>query len=94
MSATDGGRSSYLATEALSDSVEFLGAGIESVEHLVAHRRNRFINRCGETDNYSCQMLPWCIFIYCVCLICVLRNLFVYVVLGYRIRWRNKVVYK
>ena len=24
--------------------------GIESVENLVANRRNRFINRCGETD--------------------------------------------
>jgi len=31
--------------------------GIESVENLVANRRNRFINRCGETDNYLCQML-------------------------------------
>ena len=25
--------------------------GIESVENLVANRRNRFINRYGETDN-------------------------------------------
>jgi len=31
--------------------------GIESVENLVAIRRNRFINRYGETDNYVCQML-------------------------------------
>ena len=31
--------------------------GIESVENLVANRRNRFINRCGETDNCLCQML-------------------------------------
>jgi len=31
--------------------------GIESVENLVANRRNRFINRSGETDNYFCQML-------------------------------------
>ena len=31
--------------------------GIESVENLVAIRRNRFINRYGETDNYLCQML-------------------------------------
>jgi len=31
--------------------------GIESVENLVASRRNRFINRYGETDNYLCQML-------------------------------------
>ena len=26
--------------------------GIESVENFVANRRNRFINRYGETDNY------------------------------------------
>ena len=52
--------------------------GIESVENLVANRRNRFINRYGETDsNYLCQMLcslvrlSECIFIYCVCLISV-----------------------
>ena len=25
--------------------------GIESVENLVANRRNRFLNRYGETDN-------------------------------------------
>ena len=31
--------------------------GIESVENLIADRRNRFINRYGETDNYLCQML-------------------------------------
>jgi len=31
--------------------------GIESVENFVANRRNRFINRYGETDNYLCQML-------------------------------------
>ena len=32
--------------------------GIKSVENLVANRRNRFINRYGETDNYYlCQML-------------------------------------
>jgi len=31
--------------------------GIESVENLVAIRRNRFINRYGETDNYLCEML-------------------------------------
>ena len=31
--------------------------GIESVENLVAIRQNRFIKRCGETDNYLCQML-------------------------------------
>ena len=32
-------------------------SGTESVENLVAIRRNRFINRYGETDNYLCQML-------------------------------------
>ena len=26
--------------------------GIESVDNLVANRRNRFINRYGETGNY------------------------------------------
>ena len=31
--------------------------GIESVENSVASRRNRFINRYGETDNYLCQLL-------------------------------------
>ena len=31
--------------------------GIESVENLVANRRYHFINRYGETDSYSCQML-------------------------------------
>jgi len=31
--------------------------GIESVENLVAIRRNRFIKTYGETDNYLCQML-------------------------------------
>jgi len=31
--------------------------GIDSAENLVANRRNRFINRHGETDNYLCQML-------------------------------------
>jgi len=31
--------------------------GIESVENLITDRRNRFINRYGETDNYLCQML-------------------------------------
>ena len=31
--------------------------GSESVENLVAIRRNRFIKRYGETDNYLCQML-------------------------------------
>jgi len=30
--------------------------GIESVENVIADRRNRFINRYGETDNYLCQI--------------------------------------
>jgi len=29
--------------------------GIESVENLVGNRRNRFIDKYGETDNYLCQ---------------------------------------
>jgi len=29
----------------------------DSVQNLVANRRNRFIERYGETDNYLCQML-------------------------------------
>ena len=51
--------------------------GIESVENLVANRRNPFVNRYDETDNYLCHMLRWlvrlseCIFMYCVCLISV-----------------------
>jgi len=31
--------------------------GIESVENFVANRRNRFINKYGETDNYLCQVI-------------------------------------
>ena len=31
--------------------------GIEYVENFAANRRNRFINRYGETDNYLRQML-------------------------------------
>ena len=30
--------------------------GIGSVENLVPNRRNRFIKRYGETDNYFCRM--------------------------------------
>jgi len=30
--------------------------GIESVENVIADRRNRFINRYGETDTYLCQI--------------------------------------
>jgi len=35
----------------------FVHFGIDSVENLVANRRNRFIKRYGETDNCLCQML-------------------------------------
>ena len=49
--------------------------GIESVENLIADRRNRFINRYGETDIiiYVKCCADWFIcltvfFIYCVCL--------------------------
>jgi len=31
--------------------------GIESVENLIADRRNRFINRYGETDAFSALTL-------------------------------------
>jgi len=66
--------------------------GIESVQNLIADRRNRFINRYGETDNYLCQMLgayaDWfnlsdCFFIYCVCLFPFAKffSFFIYVVL-------------
>ena len=30
--------------------------GIDSVENLVANRRNRFIKSYSETDNYLCQI--------------------------------------
>ena len=63
--------------------------GIESVENSVANRRNRFINRYGETYDYLCQMLRWlvrlseCIFgllrLYNFCLL----NLFICCVLPY-----------
>jgi len=64
--------------------------GIESVENLIADRRNRFINRFGETDNYLCQMLRWLVqfvwlyfSIYCVCLFPFAKFFFffIYVVL-------------
>jgi len=54
--------------------------GIESVENLIADRRNRFINKYGEpdiiiyvkccTDWFICRTVGL-IFIYCVCLISV-----------------------
>jgi len=52
--------------------------GIESVENLVANRRNRFINRCGEKDNLQCMSnvaligsFVWVYFYFCVCLISI-----------------------
>ena len=50
--------------------------GIESVENLIADRRNRFINRYGETDNQlfvsnvtlTGSICLTVFFIYCVCL--------------------------
>ena len=47
----------YKIFGAMSEDLYIEISGIESVENLVANRRNRFINRCGETDNYLCQML-------------------------------------
>ena len=61
--------------------------GIESVENLIADRRNRFVNRYGETDNYLCQMLRWlvhlsdCIFYLLRLFNFCLLNFFIYVVL-------------
>jgi len=31
--------------------------GVDSVVNFVANRRNRFIKKYGETDNYPCQTL-------------------------------------
>ena len=53
--------------------------GIESVENLIVDRRNRFINRYGETDNnlfvsnvaLTGSFVWLYFFIYCVCLISV-----------------------
>ena len=71
--------------------------GIESVENFVANRRNRYINRYGETDNYLCQMLRWLVrlsegifyllrlFNFC------LLNFFSFM-LCYHVRWWNKFV--
>ena len=70
--------------------------GIDSVENLVANRRNRFIKRYGETDNYLCQMLRWSVslvslYFYCICLIsvCCIYSC----ILSYHVRWWNKAVY-
>jgi len=72
--------------------------GVESVENLVADRRNRFVNRYGETDNYLCPVLRWlvrfsgCIFIYCVCLMSVCWIYSFILCQATTIRWWNKVV--
>ena len=51
--------------------------GTESVENLIADRRNRFINRYGETDNYLCQMLRWLVHLSdCIFYLLRLFNLF------------------
>ena len=47
----------YKIFGAMSEDFYIEISGIEFVENLVANRRNRFINRCGETVNYLCQML-------------------------------------
>jgi len=65
---------------------------IEFVENLVANRRNRFINRYAETDNYLCQMLRWlvplseCIFYLLRLFNFCLLNFFSFL-LCYHIRW-------
>ena len=57
-----------MSKELSSEICAHFGTG--SVENLVANRRNRFINRCGNTDDYFCQIfadpfrLFGCIF-YC-----------------------------
>jgi len=62
--------------------------GIDPVENLVANRRNRFIKRYGETDNYLRQMLPWSgsfhwLFLLRLFNFCLLY-LFIYFVLPYK----------
>jgi len=71
--------------------------GIESVENLVANRRNRFINRYGETDNYLCQMLRWLVrlsegIFYLLRLFFFLFTKFFSFMLCYHVRWWNKFV--
>ena len=70
--------------------------GIESVENLIADRRNRFINRYGETDIYvkccddlfiSLTVLFYLLRLFNFCLLIFLC------MLCYHIRWWYKVVY-
>jgi len=74
--------------------------GIESVENLIADRRNRSINRYGETDNYLCQMLRWLVqfvWLYFLFIVFVYFRLLIFsffsFMLCYHICWWNKVVY-
>ena len=68
--------------------------GIDSVENLVTNRRNRFVNRHGETGNYPRQMFCWfvsSVWVYFLRLfnVCLL---YLFIVLSCRIRWWNKAV--
>jgi len=45
--------SDLVKNEGARAAVDF---GIDSVENLVTNRRNRFVNRYGETGNYPRQM--------------------------------------
>jgi len=68
--------------------------GIDSVENLVTNRRNRFVNRYGETGNYPRQMFRWfvsSVWVYFLRLfnVCLL---YLFIVLSCRIRWWNKAV--
>jgi len=56
-------------------SNDFAQFGIESVENLVAIRRNRFIKRYGETDSYLCQMFR-CLIRLSVCILLIVFVLF------------------
>ena len=44
-------------TEAEHAGTAQIHYSVESAENLIADRRNRFINRYGERDDYLCQML-------------------------------------
>ena len=67
--------------------------GIGSVENLVSNLRNRFIKRYGETETiiYVKCCADWFVclgvFLFIAFFNFFLLNLFIYVVLGYHIRW-------
>jgi len=69
--------------------------GIESVENLVANRRNHFINRYGNWRNRQLFMsnvaligsFVWVYFCLLHLLSFCLLDLLTYYVLGYHIRW-------